>query len=276
MASKAIEFSQSRVGTWRRCRQRYDWKYVQHLPERASEGQYRGRCGHKALEQWYIGTEPAAAVAAGLMELGPGQVKDVERMRAILTRYFKWAALMDEHDWQEVIGTEVSLHGEIDGHKIMGIADLIVRTKTGIAIVDHKFSANGTLEGALQSPQLSMYGELALQVLGEMPEFLIYNTVRTTVTGQAMTNPVLRYKARIVPERHQLWKDEFAAQAEEIDAFHKGGAGAPRRYRNQTKDCGWDCAFYGRCLALDRGEEYVEVATGQREDLTIVDDVTQG
>lgn len=276
MGQQAIRFSQTRVGTWRRCRQRYEWKYVDRIPETASDGQKRGRCGHKALELWYRGVEDSACIMAGLLEIAD-QPKDVERMRTILTRYFKWASLMDAQEWSEVLGTEVELTGEIDGQQVMGIADLIVRHKTGgLAIVDHKFSANGTLEGALQSPQLSMYGELALQTLGEMPDYLIYNTVRTTVGGQAVTNPVLRYKAQIVPERHQLWKDEFGAQMGEIVAFHKGGAEAPRKYRNQTRDCSWDCPFYGRCLALDRGEEYVEAPAGVRDDLVLEDDVTQG
>lgn len=274
MAGATIKYSQTRVGTWRRCRQRYSWKYVDHLPETASDGQKRGRAGHKALERWYSGWAAKIATSAGLAEL-LDLPKDVERMRTVLERYYRWATLMDSRDWNKVVGTEVELEGEIDGHRVMGIADLIVETNTGLAIVDHKFSANGTLEGALQSPQLSMYGELALQVLGEMPEYLIYNTVRTTVGGQAQTNPVLRYKARIVPERHQLWKDEFGAQMAEIEAFHKGGGEAPRKYRNQTRDCSWDCPFYGRCLALDRGEEYVETEKGVRDDIVIEDDVTQ-
>jgi RecB family exonuclease len=274
MAPKPITFSHTRLGTWQRCRQRYEWKYIDRLPETASDGQKRGRAGHKALELWYSGQrEHEAATVMGLAELD-GLPKEAERMRIILERYFKWASLMDSASWDKVLGTEVELKGEIDGHEFIGYADLIVQTKTGIAIVDHKFSASTGTEGALQSPQLSTYGELCLQTIGEMPEKLIYNVVRTTVGGQAATTPVLRYGAAIVPERHQLWREETAAKAAEIAAFHGQGGPKPAKYRSQTKDCSWDCSFYRRCLALDSGKEYREGEAQGRADLEVEDDVT--
>jgi hypothetical protein len=252
-----VRYSYTRLAEWRRCRQRYAWKYEERIPTESSPGQIRGKCGHEALAAWYSGKTEQQALGVGLAELkalGHQAAPDRQLMEAVLKRYFAWAKRFD--NW-EVVAVEEELTGEIGGHSMLGYVDLIVRLKNkknaGLTIVDHKFQKNGTVEGALLSPQLSMYAELVLQKYGELPDGVLYNVVRTTLGGQAAVTPVVRVPAQL-KGIHQTWKEETARQVEEMEAFHKKGAGAPPVYRNQTNNCNWDCPFYGRCLAIDAGE----------------------
>lgn len=250
-----MRLSFTRLADWRRCRQRYEWKYVQHIDAPSSPGQLRGKAGHSALAAYYGGMPAEQAILAGLVELeelGREGSEDRQLMKAVLERYFRWAKLND--DWR-VVAVEQELKGSIGGYDVIGYVDLLVRKLVGgrprLCIVDHKFQRNAAIEEAILSPQLAMYEELVRQNYGEEPGELIYNIVRTVIGGQAAATPVVRVRAQIKPSRRRLWLHEVIAQAGEMAAFHNGEAAGPRIYRNQTSTCNWDCPFYQRCLVLD-------------------------
>jgi RecB family exonuclease len=249
-----MRLSFTRLAEWRRCRQRYAWHYVDNIERPSAAAQIRGKAGHAALAAYYSGAPVDQAILAGLVELeeiGEGVGEERALMKAILARYFQYAKVVD--NWT-VVAVEQELKGNIGGYEMIGYVDLIVRKhgSTKLSIVDHKFQRDASIEDVLLSPQLAMYEELVRQNYGEDSlEDLIYNVVRTILGGQAALKPVHRVRAQIRPSRRALWKDELIAQADEMWRFHTGEAGGPRVYRNQTKNCSWDCAYYQRCLVLD-------------------------
>ena len=267
-----MKLSHTRLHRWRRCRQQYAWYYLQKLPSEPSAGQLRGRAGHSALGAWYHGASDQQAIAMGMVDLqvlGAEGNKDRELMVKILQRYFAWARKFD--DWQ-VLHTEHELQGKIGDHELTSFVDMIVRRKGKIVVVDHKFQRDKLVEGLLTAPQLSMYSELYRQNYHGEADTVMFNVVRTVLGGDAVLNPVVRTEAQLRPATATLWKKEVLVQAEEIAAFHRGGAGSPAIYRNQTKDCSWDCPFYQTCLGLDRGT--ISTISKAPPSVEIVDDIT--
>src|SRR3982751_3628276 len=153
-----MEFSQTRLGEWRRCRQRYQWKYVDSIPTASSPGQKRGTAGHRALAFYYGNGQTPNAMSAGmrmaLNELAGADLEgDRDLITKILQRYYKYAQVHDV-GWK-VVAVEKKFVGKIGPYSLQGYIDLLLEIEDEFVIVDHKFQKDGTVEGALLSTQLA-------------------------------------------------------------------------------------------------------------------------
>jgi len=71
--------------------------------------------------------------------------------------------------------------------------------------------------------------------------------------GIAATEPVVRRPVYRNSEGLHIIESELSNQMQELNKYRKEGN--LKIYRNPTKDCHWDCAFYNVCLSLnDSGE----------------------
>jgi hypothetical protein len=101
-------------------------------------------------------------------------------------------------------------------------------------------------------PQVSIY-MLAARASGFDVRGALYNVVRTTIKGKAENDPVVRLPVYRNNEGLEQIVHELVAQMTEMKAFHEDGG--IRAYRTPTRDCSWDCGFYGACLSInDNGD----------------------
>lgn len=250
-------FSHSSLATWRRCRYRYYLLYIKNYKPHGSPGQFRGTIGHAALAEWYkneYDDDKALKVASDIttsieQENSLDLSKDWEEMEFVLRRYFGWARYNDKF---EVISTELEYEIDIDGIKLMGFIDGIVRQNKGVWILEHKFNKQVSLSHIDLDMQVSIY-MLAAQKLGYNPSGCLYNVIRMGERGIAATEPVVRKLAYRNLEGLRVIEYELSNQMRELMKFNKEEH-LPI-YRNPTKDCHWDCPFYNACLSLnDSGE----------------------
>jgi len=251
------KFSYSSLSTWRRCKYRYYLQYILDYASPPSLGQARGTVGHAALAEWYKnGMDDKKAMKVAEDELtnieianGWDMAKDWENLSVVLRRYFNWARASDNFD--EVLSTELKYELDMEGHKLIGFIDGIIKTRKQAWILEHKFVKQASVQHVTLDMQISTY-MIAATLLGYHPHGVMYNVIRMGETGIASTQPVLRTYAYRNPEGLSLITQELILQMTEMDEFHKKGGVV---YRNPTKDCNWDCAFKDVCLSLnDSGE----------------------
>lgn len=251
------KFSYSSLSTWRRCKYRYYLQYILDYDSPPSMGQARGTVGHAALAEWYkngMNDDKAMKVAEGELtniEIANGwdMAGDWEKLSVVLKRYFNWARENDHFD--EVLSTELEYELDIEGHKLVGFIDGIIKTKKQAWILEHKFVKQASVQHVTLDMQISTY-MIAATLLGYEPHGVMYNVIRMGETGIASTQPVLRTYAYRNYEGLSIIIDELILQMNEMDEFHKKGGSV---YRNPTKDCNWDCAFKDVCLSInDCGE----------------------
>lgn len=242
MASKKIAYSNTRLTTFKRCRLKYHWQYVDKQVQQEGVALRRGRAAHAAMAAFYGGQSIKAAVGVAWDEYSPPNGKAIARMHEldlILTRYFEWSVLNDH--WQ-VMAIEKSVEAEYNGIKLMGIWDLLVNWAGKIFIVDHKFQKSHTFSHLEVDTQVTHY--LALAKLLSVPVHgLIYNIVNLEV-GNTQTIAL-----REIAGRQDYFIDAYlAGLAPQIKEMKKADKKILPLYPNWTKDCCWDCSFYRQCI----------------------------
>lgn len=242
--------SHSRLSSFRRCRQRYYWQYVKKHKTAPSMGQSRGTAGHAALASWHREQDTQKALDAAWNawafaghQAGP----DWQLLEDALARYFDFSAQRDtfkvlksEQMFEieyEVLGQPVVLTGFIDG---------VVSEAGANWLLENKFHKNAQTGGLEMDAQSSIY-MLAAKYLGIEAQGVIYNIVRVGDTKIARTEPAIRKRLYRSSEGLGRLEEEVLVQVEEMLKFHAD----VKPYRNQTKDCGWDCSYYQPCLILN-------------------------
>lgn len=250
-------FSHSSLAAWRRCRYRYYLSYIRNYKPPSSIGQFRGTIGHTALAEWYISKgddksalKKASDLATNIeLENKVDLSNDWNDLVQVLTRYFDWARANDHF---EVIAVEKEYEIDIDGIKLMGFVDGIVRQHGGIWIMEHKFNKQVSTSHVALDMQISIY-MLALKLLGYEPAGCMYNVIRMGEKGIAIKEPVVRKFVYRNPEGLRVIEYELGNQMKEVQRYNKEENLSV--YRNPTKDCHWDCPYYTVCLSLnDSGE----------------------
>lgn len=250
-------FSHSSLASWRRCRYRYWLTYIENYVSPPGIGQIRGTIGHACLAEWYINggddekaLKKASDIATNLeIESGIDLANDWDTMLLTLNRYFNWARLNDGFD---VIAVEQEYEIEIDGMKLMGFIDGLVKSHDAVWILEHKFNKQVSTTHISLDMQVSIY-MLAAQRLGYEPAGCLYNIIRMGNSGIALTEPVVRRPVYRNAEGLAVIEYELGNQMREVKKFNEEGH--LQIYRNPTKDCHWDCSFYHACLSLnDSGE----------------------
>lgn len=253
--------SYTSLSTYRRCRQQYYWKYVTGYETRSSTGQQRGTAGHAALGVWHREYNRKLAMEAAWhswTEAGHEDGDDWEQLAAALARYFIYSKQNDDFKLVEAekeFKIEYTVPWRDTPIYLIGYIDGIVLDHKQHWVLENKFWKRVEKERLVDSdPQVSMY-MLACSIMGYSVYGTLYNIIRVG-TKIAETEPVIRRRLHRNPAGLPRLEAEMLAQAQEMETFHLNRGPV---YRNFTKDCSWDCPFYGPCTSmLDDGLEPTE------------------
>jgi len=252
-------FSHTSMSCWRRCKYQFFLKYVEGYSMPSSGGQLTGSSGHAALAYWYKQTDhiknkkqDGKAIDTAWKSYCEefkkmGREVDnqyFEPAEAALLRYFPVAREQDKR-W-EVLSSEYEFKVNVGQYPLIGFIDLIVRTQGQIWIVEHKFNKQVSTGHLDLDPQVSTY-LLAATIAGYNPIGVIYNIIRTSSGPTAIKEPFVRSMLYRNPEGLQVKAKEMTGQMAEMKSFLDDGGTI---YRNETRDCHWDCTFFNACLSI--------------------------
>lgn len=243
-----FQISHTKLGTFRRCKQQYHWKYINKYYPKSSEGQVRGSAGHAGLAEWHRSYDAAKAMDAAWNKWaaeGWSEGEAWQLTEETLLRYFAWS---EQNDTFTIIQSEQKfsfVFAEPDV-KLIGFIDGIVKAEDGrMWLLENKFNKKVSTGGLDIDSQSTMY-LLAAKLLNQPAVGVLYNIIRVG-TKIALKEPVVRKSLYRNPNGLDYALQEILQQAREMIKYHEEG-GEP--YRNPTRDCSWDCPFYTACLNL--------------------------
>lgn len=261
----ALTVSYSRMATYRRCLYKYYLNYVENLkPPVGSLGQIRGSAGHAALANWYSkGKDNERAMQTAwrtFQKEGGVDPEDFEPLREALERYFDWAEVGDK--W-EVQAVEKKFDFELEpGLRLMGYMDMIVEQSGHIWVVENKFLKQVSTGHLDLDPQVSTY-MLGAFACGIQPVGVIYNIIRMSSGPTAQQDPVVRKLLYRNKEGLRAKLEEIKMQGRAMATFENEGGDI---YRNETRDCSWDCPYFQVCLGItDNGSSQEMIDVLRRE-----------
>jgi hypothetical protein len=261
---KLFKVSHTKMSDFRRCLQRFHWKYIDKYYPPSGIGQIRGTAGHAALADWHVNYDAQASMdkAWGVWNESYALPANEEwdLLYKALLRYYAWSKPRDEkvlkllHAEQEFeIEFDISPYvGEnTEPFLFTGFIDGIVMENDQVWLLEHKFYKR------MDNSPLDMDQQVALYLLvSHIMEYqavgTIYNIIRVADTKVALTEPVVR--RRVFRNKLGLAhiQTELARQVQAMQQYTQGGV----PYRNPTKDCSWDCPFYVPCQSMsDDGNE---------------------
>lgn len=249
-------YSYSLLSSWRRCRQRFVWQYLEGYRAPSSIGQVKGTAGHAALANWHLeyNAEQSLKVAdetfqAALVNNGlPNDESSQdawEDLEEALLRYYPYSEM---HDTFTLINSELEFNIDVGGENFKGYIDAVIEDTHGYTwLMEHKFNKRVYTKHLDLDAQVGLY-MLAASLLGYQPQGVMYNIIRTGGGPTARKDPVVRKTLYRNPEGLHYIATELQAQIADIQTFLQEGGYV---YRNPTKDCSWDCPFYRACLSLE-------------------------
>lgn len=237
-----ISFSNTRLTTFKRCRLKYHWQYVDKQPQKEAVALRRGRAAHAALAEFYKGMDIKDAVRVAWYEYDPFTDDSLDKMYeldTLLTRYMKWAKVNDRFRVLDVEKTVEVKYGKI---KLMGIWDLLVNMSGKNLIVDHKFQKSHSFSNLEVDPQVTHYLALA-KLAGIEVHGLLYNIVNLE-SGETKN---IAFRELVGRQDYFIenYLKSLEPQVKEIKKLEKETLPI---YPNWTKDCCWDCSFYRQCV----------------------------
>ena len=259
-SNKPYGVSYSKMASFRRCLQSFHWKYMNKYFTPSSMGQQRGTSGHAALAVWHVGYDRKEAIEAAWDSwsgAGYADNEDWQLLYAALLRYFDWSASHDTFVLK-VAEQKFDVEYDLDGVPVIltGYMDGIVEEDGRLWVLENKFLKRMDNNDTSLDMQVSTY-MLAAQLLKYDVSGVIYNKVRISDSKVAVTEPVVRTRMFRNPQGLDRVQNEMIQQMRQMIFYEKGG-GVP--YRNPTKDCSWDCAFYQACLSMqDDGQDPTEL-----------------
>lgn len=240
--SATRSYSNTRLTTYKRCRLKYYWQYIERQGQSNATALRRGAAAHKAMAVFYEGAPVMEAIEAAWLDYGPNDPESLEQMLKldeILSRYFSFTARNDK--WK-VLEVEHTVEVKYQGEKLMGIWDLLIETQGKRFIVDHKFQKSHSFANLDADPQVTHYLALA-KLAGVKVDGLMYNIVNLELSKTAA--PCFRQ----IVNRSEAFIDAYLQgllpQIEEISELEAGNISV---YPNWTRDCCWDCQWYAQCL----------------------------
>lgn len=212
--------------------------------------------------------------------------KDLELARIMLRGYFEWLREEGGDSEIEIVGAEREIEaylGDFAGRTVwlIGKLDTEVRRKSDgqLNFMDHKTvqtMSDLPKTGPLDE-QLKTYGLLqrleAIASGAERTEFAmggIWNMLRK-VKRSARSNPPYYGRAG-VSHNDEVYRNFFARVWGEVqdiirvrDALDAGTNHQQVAYPNPTRDCTWDCPFFGVCAQFDDGSDVESVISVEYE-----------
>lgn len=183
-----MRWSFSSVNTYNTCPQAFKLGYLDALPRvdnafsdwgtfmhSIMEAYFRGEVEFFELSQMYVDSYKDNVVC----EFPPNKFCDLsERYYTAGKEYLdKFEGLFENC---EVVGVEQKVFLEIDGRPFVGVIDLLIRSKTGLRVIDHKSkSALKTKKERMEyARQLYLYSLYVREKYGEWPEMLVFHMMR--------------------------------------------------------------------------------------------------
>lgn len=253
--------SHTSLSTFRRCKMRYKWGYLDNYTPPAGPALVKGGTGHVGLGAWYpaianaktfnkakdIALKAASDKLAEYEREAENEMGDIwDDIAVILPRYFDWALENDDFQAQEI---EYKFEIELDDFVLIGFLDGIVERNNGtLWLLEHKFTKQVRVKHLELDPQISLY-MLAARMSGFDIRGVFYNVVRTTLGGKAVEEPVVRLPVFRNNEGLEKIATETIYQMREMRKFHEQNG--KYAYRSTTMDCSWDCGFFNACLAMN-------------------------
>lgn len=244
---QSFSVSHTKLSTFRRCLQKYHWNYIQHYRPKPSVSQTRGSAGHSALAEWHVNYKIESAIAAAWKYWYGQQLADGDDWRLLedaLIRYFAWS---QKNDSFKILQSEYEFkigYGNPD-FVFTGFIDGIVQDGKQQWLLENKFYKKVDDTGLEMDIQASLY-MLAAKLLGKNVSGVIYNMVRIGDNKKSIEEPVVRKKLYRNAAGLSHVQTEMVQQVKNMLKYQEGGM----PYRNPTKDCSWDCAYYSICLGL--------------------------
>jgi hypothetical protein len=256
---KTFKVSHSKMATFRRCLQQYQWKYIEKFYPPSNIGQTRGTAGHSALASWHVHYDATLATEAAWnswSNAGFGDGEDWQQLYQVLLRYYEWSKANDTFVLK-VAEQEFNIEYEVAGRPMIfnGFIDGIIEEKNQLWILENKFLKKMDNSSSIMDAQVSLY-MLAAHLLDYNVQGVIYNKVRVGDTKVAITEPVVRTRMYRNSAGLSKVQDEMLIQVSRMMDYEKGGV----PYRNPTKDCSWDCAFHQACVSMsDDGQTPIQI-----------------
>jgi len=291
--------SNSEIKDFQRCRRKWYLKHVRGLAlkrERATGPMQLGNRVHRTLEVLYETNHDAEAALrelhaqydADLLEF-PEEADALEKERdlahAMVEGYVQWLEETGEDEDLEVLGVETAREAVLDtiGGTVVWLIgkydQRVRRISTGeVSALDHKtvddFSRVRLLPLDTQSLHYELVEYLDLLAKGadadaERTGGVIFNMLRK-VKRTARAKPPFYMREdvrRNTQELRSYWARVWRIAAD-ILAAEKAGLEAA--YPNPTRDCTWDCPFFGICQMFDDGsdvEAVISLAYEERDPL---------
>lgn len=231
-----MKLSYTNVTTFKNCPKRYEYKYIQHLPEPEGIELKVGTIGHEILEQYY--KYPYEYRTQELINCFIGEIQD-EQVKYILMEsldgYHAWASVEDAKI--KIISTEKDINLKLGDYVFTGKIDAIGDIDGEPVLIEHKFKGQWGTDVAQQfifDEQNKGYS------LATGCRKIIYNLIRTK---PAKTRPKFERIHILVPDseviRFQedlgLWNTKIE-QAKQDNKFP----------RNRGYGCKY-CPFQAEC-----------------------------
>lgn len=181
LQSKRWSFSS--VKLFETCPYAFYLKYIEGIEDKDNAFNLHGSFVHKLLEDYFRGNLMAFELADKFEEEYDQYVTEKFPFATMFKAYYdKTLSYLQNFDGikGEVLGVEKQLTATIGGYKFIGFADLIMRDKKGIFIVDHKSHGawRSKSERSDYFRQLYLYAYCVEQMYGELPYKVVFNRFR--------------------------------------------------------------------------------------------------
>lgn len=183
MDLKKKKWSFSSVKLFEQCPYAFYQKYIQGQTEEENAFAQHGKFAHSILERCLKGELMAFELADVFeSEYQTNVTKNFPYANIAKSFYDKTLQYFQDYDGfvGEVVGVEEKLETKFGDYDFIGFADLILRDKQGIYIVDHKSHAafKSKKEREEYFRQLYLYAECVKRKYGEYPYKLVFNMFR--------------------------------------------------------------------------------------------------
>ncbi|OGA36207.1 MAG: hypothetical protein A3G80_02370 [Betaproteobacteria bacterium RIFCSPLOWO2_12_FULL_62_13b] len=180
-----------------------------------------------ALKAWFSREFTVVVAEEGAVLLMPGRRSDYERLRSALERAIGEIQRQFGAAGIDAVEAEHDLAGKFPGGDLDGVADLVVRNKSGQrAIVDMKWSGATYYQDRLAKNhhlQLAIYAEMLRQETGAWPQisYFILEASRLLAPDTAFFPEARQVQSRGTGSTSALWEQFLAAwkwRRSQIDA----------------------------------------------------------
>jgi PD-(D/E)XK nuclease superfamily len=245
-----MKLSYTNVKTFRECPKKYEYKYIQHLPEPEGEELKIGIAGHEALELYYrLDKDKRSQNSLKEIISKLSKVEDGIRQRVMesLVDYHVWAVKEDEGI--TITQTEQEINLKLGDYQFVGKIDAIGVKDNEPVLLEHKFKSQW---GTDVMQQFSFDEQNKGYSLATGCRLIIYNLIRTK---PAKTRPKFERVHVLVPESEILrFKEDLGVWNHKIETAKRDNE-FPRNRGFMCKFCPYLAECHGLPSSLIGGSQ---------------------